>query len=151
MISIRPARRDEADTLTRIALAAKAHWGYPEHWMELWESQLTFSPAYFEENESWVAVIDRAPVGFYTLQEKDANAWLENLWVSPESIGKGVGKALFLHALELSRQKGFRILQLEADPNAAGFYEKMGMKRIGERRTEIECLPRVLPIMEIQL
>jgi ribosomal protein S18 acetylase RimI-like enzyme len=150
-LQIRPTEPDQAQTLSQIALSAKAHWGYPERWMQLWKPQLTFSPDYFEENESWVAEIDQAPVAFYTLLEKDGNAWIENLWVSPEAMGKGVGRRLFLHALDRSRQRGFENLRLEADPNAAGFYEKMGMKKIGEHRSEIEGQPRILPILEIQL
>ena len=113
--------------------------------------QLTFSPEYFEENESWAAEMDNVPIAFYTLLEKDGNAWVENLWVSPNYIGKGVGKHLFLHALERSRQRGYKIVRLEADPNALGFYEKMGMRKIGERVSEVEGQPRILPVMEIQL
>ena len=150
-IHIRRVSRKEAKTLTRIALSAKAHWSYPERWMEIWTSQLTFTPEYFEKNESWVAVDGTRLIAFYTLQEKNGNAWLENLWVLPEYIGKGVGKQLFLHAIELARQRGYQNLQLEADPNAAGFYEKMGMYQIGERRSEVEDQPRILPLMEIEL
>jgi ribosomal protein S18 acetylase RimI-like enzyme len=151
MMSIRRVLPDKAATLSQIALAAKRHWGYPERWMEIWKPQLTFSPEYFEENESWVAEINSAPIAFYTLLEKDGSAWIENLWVSPEYIGKGVGKRLFLHALELSRQRGYKKLQLEADPNAVGFYEKMGMKKIGEQVSEVEGQPRILPIMALKL
>jgi len=151
MISIRRVLPKEANTLTQIAIAAKAYWGYPERWMELWKPQLTFYPEYFEENESWVAEIDDTSIAFYTLLERDGGAWIENLWVSPEFIGKGVGKSLFLHALEQSRQRGYKSMQLEADPNALGFYEKMGMNKIGERVSEVEGQPRVLPIMELQL
>jgi len=151
MMSIRRVRPEEAATLSQIALAAKRHWGYPERWMEIWKPQLTFSPEYFEANESWVAEINNAPIAFYTLLEKDGNAWMDNLWVSPEFIGKGIGKRLFLHALELSRGRGDRKMQLEADPNAVGFYEKMGMQKVGERVSEVEGRPRVLPIMELEL
>lgn len=151
MISIRRIDPGEADTLTRIALAAKAYWGYPERWMEIWRPQLTFTPEYFAINENWTAVVEATPIGFYTLEEQHGNAWLENLWVLPEYIGKAVGKALFLHAAELSRQRGCRILQLEADPNAVGFYERMGMHKIRERHSEVDSQPRVLPIMEMRL
>ena len=150
-IHIRRALPEEADALTQIALSAKRHWGYPERWMEIWTPQLTFDPKYFEENESWVAFDDERPVAFYTLQEKNRNAWLENLWVLPEYIGKGVGKRLLLHAIRLARQRKYSNLQLEADPNAVGFYEKMGMHKISERYSEVENQPRGLPIMEIDL
>ena len=151
MISIRHVNPEEADTLTQIALSAKRHWGYPASWMEIWRPQLTFSPEYFDENESWVAEVNDQPIAFYTLRDKDKNAWIEDLWVLPEYMGQGVGKRLFLHALSRAREQGYRILQLEADPNAVGFYEKMGMSKIGERHSEVEGRPRILPIMELDL
>src|SRR5688500_13681994 len=142
-LRIRRALPAEADALTQIALSAKRHWGYPAHWMEVWMPQLTFSPDYFQENETWVAEVDH-PIAFYTLQERDGNAWIENLWVLPKHIGQGIGKRLFLHAMSRSREMGYKILQLEADPNAAAFYEKMGMHKIGERHSQIEGQPRRL-------
>lgn len=151
ILHIRRTSPKEADALSRIALAAKAYWGYPENWMEIWKPQLTFSPEYFAENESWVAEMDGNPIAFYTLWDKDGIAWIENLWVLPEYIGRGVGMQLFDHAVELARRSGHKILQLEADPNAVGFYEKMGMRKIGERRSEVDGQPRTLPIMEMIL
>lgn len=150
-IQILPAKPEQAQALTQIALAAKAYWGYPKRWMEQWKPQLTFTSDYFEENESWVAELNGSSVAFYTLLEQDGNAWIENLWVIPDLIGKGVGKCLFLHALDISRQRGFTKLKLEADPNAVGFYEKMGMYKISERQYELDGQPRILPMMEINL
>jgi ribosomal protein S18 acetylase RimI-like enzyme len=150
-IQIRRALPEEAGVLSQIAFSAKAYWGYPMRWMEIWKPQLTFSPEYFEQNESWVAVTKDNPIAFCTLQEKAGSAWIEDLWVSPESIGQGVGKRLFLYAVELARRRGYQTLKLEADPNAVGFYEKMGMYQIGERHSEVENQPRILPIMELKL
>jgi len=120
-------------------------------WMEIWKPQLTFSIEYFEENESWVAELNNTPIAFYTLQDRDGKAWIENLWVLPEYIGQGIGGQLFLHAVKLASQRGYKALQLDADPNAIGFYEKMGMHKIGERQSEIEGQPRVLSVMEMVL
>ncbi len=151
MISIRRVNPSEAGTLTQIALSAKRHWGYPARWMELWTPELTFNFAYFENNESWAAELGGQPVAFFTLIDKDGVAWLENLWVMPDFIGQGIGKRLFLHACEQARLRGYTIMQLEADPNAAGFYEKMGMRQFSERRYELDGQPRVLPLMELKL
>ncbi len=150
-ISIRLAKPQEADVLSQIAIAAKGHWNYPQHWMELWRPQLTFAIEYFEQYESWLAEAEGMPIAFYTLQDRDAIAWLDNLFVMPTYIGKGVGKQLFLHAVEVARGRGYKILQLEAEPNAIGFYEKMGMHRIGEHQYELDGQPRILPIMEMSL
>jgi GNAT superfamily N-acetyltransferase len=151
MISIHRPTPQQANDLSNIAFVAKAHWGYPQHWMEMWKPQLTFTSGYFRENESWVALADQVPVGFYTLLEKGANAWVENLWVLPDHMGKGIGKALFHHAIDQASRRGYKTLQLEADPHAAGFYEKMGMYKISERQYEIDGQPRILPIMEMKL
>jgi len=150
-LQIRRVVPQDAAALSQIAFTAKGHWGYPERWLKIWKPQLTFDPEYFERNESWVAEKDGHPIAFYTLQEKDGKAWIENLWVSPEFIGKGVGKSLFLHAKKLAYQLNYQILQLEADPNAAGFYERMGMYKIGERHAVVDGQPRILPIMEMKL
>jgi hypothetical protein len=60
-------------------------------------------------------------------------------------------QSLFLHALEFARQQAYKTLQLEADPNAVGFYEKMGMYKICEHQSEVNGQPRALPIMEMHL
>src|SRR5512140_3712049 len=104
MISIRRVNPSEAGDLTQIALNAKRHWGYPEHWMELWKPELTFDAGYFEANESWAAEVDGQPVAFYTLLDKEGMAWLENLWVRPEFMSNGFGRMLFHHALQLARR-----------------------------------------------
>jgi ribosomal protein S18 acetylase RimI-like enzyme len=151
MVTIQRASPEQASQLTRIALAAKAHWGYPERWMELWKPQLTMHPEYMRENECWVALVDEAVVGFYTLEKRKEIGWLENLWVLPDYMGAGVGRALFRHAVERARQARLKSLQLEADPHAVGFYERMRMRRIGERRYDMEGQRRILPIMQMEL
>jgi ribosomal protein S18 acetylase RimI-like enzyme len=151
MISIRRAKPEEADILSQIAIAAKGHWNYPKPWMQLWIPQLTFAPAYFEEHEGWAAELEGEVIAFYTLEERNGNAWLENIWVLPRYIGQGVGKELFMHGLARARELGYKTLRLEAEPNAIGFYEKMGMRKIGQRQYELDGQLRILPIMEIQL
>jgi ribosomal protein S18 acetylase RimI-like enzyme len=151
MITIRRAIPADADSLTLIAISAKRHWNYPERWIEIWIPELAFTPDYCEENESWVSIDGNKSLAFYTLKDNDGIAWLENLWVLPEYIGRGVGKELFLHAIDLAGRRGYKTLQLDADPNAIGFYEKMGMKKVGERHSEVDGQARILPIMEIEL
>lgn len=150
-ILIRRTLPEEAEALSEIAFSAKAYWGYPIHWMGMWKPQLTFSADYLRENESWTAEMDGGLIAFYTLQEKDGNPWIENLWVLPRYIGEGIGKQLFAHAISRSRELGYSKLQLEADPNAAGFYEKLGMVKIGEHHYPMESHDRILPVMEIML
>lgn len=146
-----PAQPSHADILTQITIAAKRHWNYPEGWMQLWLPALTISAEYIFTNETWMAVIDDQPVAYYSLKQAGDELWLDNLWVLPEYMGKGIGKELFNHALERSRQRDASLLKIEADPNAESFYKRMGAGRVGEHRSEVDGQPRILPIMEVRL
>ncbi len=64
------AEISDAAALSAIAWAAKAHWGYPPHWMEEWRDLLTITPGFIARNETFAALIDRQPVGFYALAEE---------------------------------------------------------------------------------
>jgi GNAT superfamily N-acetyltransferase len=112
----------DADALTEIAHAAKRHWGYPEHWIESWRDILTMRPQFIAENMTYCAKEDGA-------------------------ISRGVGRALFQHAVELAKKPGHHEIKIEAEPNAAGSYERMGAKRIGTSVTEIEGQVRELPLL----
>jgi len=150
-IEIRRALPEEAETLTAIAIAAKAHWGYPASWMRIWKPELTYHPADVERSDIWAAILDNSLIGFYTLRERDGNAWLEDLWVIPAQMGNGVGRALFDHARRLSKERGYQFMRWESDPNAVGFYLKMGAHQTGERHSNVEGQPRILPIMELNV
>ena len=146
---IKPASVDEAAELTTIALEAKRYWGYPEHWIKHWEKDLTISPEFIRDNHVFVAEADGEIRGFYALCVSGKKAELEHMWVTPASIGTGIGKELFLDAMERAAALDVRDVELTADPNAAGFYERMGASRIGETDSAIDGLPRKLPRLKI--
>jgi GNAT superfamily N-acetyltransferase len=120
-MQITPAKPEDAATLTGIAFAAKRHWGYPDRWMERWRSVLTVKPEFIVSHETYAAVVDGQPVGFYALGRKDSRLDLLHMWVLPAWMGQGIGRALFHHALERTRALGFQELEIESDPNAEGF------------------------------
>ena len=147
---IRQASVDEAATLTQIALDAKRHWGYPEHWITHWEADLTISPDFIRDNHVYVAEDDGQLRGFYALCVADQKAELEHMWVTPACIGTGIGKELFLDAMERAATLDVSAVELSADPNAAGFYQRMGATQIGETESTIDGQTRKLPRMTIE-
>jgi len=163
-IRVTRARPEQAARLTQIAHAAKSYWGYPSQWIELWHNQLTITAAYITEHEVYVAVddTDGAALGFYALgglakqtghpqrgaeQPDGPLLTLEHLWVQPRSLRAGVGRCLFEHAVARAAELGARRIEIESDPNAEGFYQKMGAETVGEVTYELEGLPRSLPLM----
>jgi GNAT superfamily N-acetyltransferase len=151
MISVKRAIPEQASILTNIALCAKRYWGYPERWIEIWTPQLTITPEFIAAAEVWVAEVSEEPVGFYALTFSDERAALEHFWIQPENMGHGIGRRLFEHALSRSRGKNCAVLEIESDPNAQGFYERMGASEVGERVAKVDGQPRILPVMEVNL
>jgi GNAT superfamily N-acetyltransferase len=119
--------------------------------MERWREGLTIAPQFVEGNEVYAAVAEGEPVGFYALVGEGPRIVLEHLWVLPERMGSGVGRALFEHALERAAPLGAETLGIEADPNAEGFYRRMGARRVGEISYELDGRERVLPLLVMDL
>ena len=99
-MTIRRALLEDATTLTQIALEASTSRGYPEHWIKYWESDLTISPEFIRDHDVYVAEDNGQIQGFYALAAAGQKAELEHMWVTPEVAGTGVGKELFLDAME---------------------------------------------------
>lgn len=145
------AAPQDAPTLSALAWRAKRHWGYPEEWMELWKAELAISPEYIETHEV-VKIMDGViTAGFYALQYHKKYRCMEigHFWIDPDHIGRGLGRRAFEHLLDKLRRKGERRLIIEADPYAAGFYEKMGAVQI--ERLESSITGRYLPVFELTL
>jgi GNAT superfamily N-acetyltransferase len=152
LVTIRPAVSADAEALTALALAGKGHWGYPESWLEAWRESLTITPAYLAANV--VLCAEDAPgriVGFYSLEREGAHLRLENLFLAPSHIGGGLGRQLFEHAVRTARTLGATELRLDADPNAEGFYLRMGAERIGETRSNRTGTERIIPLLRYPL
>jgi GNAT superfamily N-acetyltransferase len=145
------AEGGQAGELTQIAQTAKRYWGYPEAWMEAWRPLLTITLEQIAAWQVYRAVQAGETLGFYALAGRGQDCILEHLWVKPQVIGKGVGRALFEHAVEKARELGASRLEIESDPHAEGFYRKMGAKRSGEHLTHVLGEPRFLPVLVVDL
>jgi GNAT superfamily N-acetyltransferase len=151
-VTIRPAAPADAEALTALALAGKRYWGYPDAWIEAWRGLLTRTPDYVAANEVHCAEDDTGRlVGYYAL-EPDGGRWrLEDFFLSPSAIGQGLGRRLFAHAVQAARALGAAELLIESDPNAEGFYLRMGAQRIGEAVSRLTGEARVIPLLRYAL
>jgi GNAT superfamily N-acetyltransferase len=149
-MSIRRALPEEANSLTRIAQSAKQHWGYPEHWIKHWEPDLTITEDFIRNNHVYVAESSGDICGFYALCVSGAKAELEHMWVAPPYIGTGIGKELFLDAMNRSTAMRIRQVEITSDPNAVGFYKRMGAQQVGEVVSKIDDQLRELPRLKIE-
>ena len=147
---IRRARTSESDSLSALAERSKQHWGYDTAFMDLVRDAMTLRPEDIDRHEVWVLEsLSGGPIGYHRVITGDP-AELEDLWVEPSAIGAGAGRRLFEHALQVARTGGASALEIDADPHAVGFYERMGAVRIGE--TASKLIPgRMLPRLRIPI
>ena len=146
---VRLAKPEEAVVLTDLAHESKRHWGYPDNWISHWKDALTITPEYIEANQVFVAEDDERIIGFYALVVSGNRAELDHMWVSPDHMGTGVGKSLFVHAMRSAKGQNLSEVEILSDPNAEGFYQKMGAYRTGESVSEVDGQSRVLPRLTI--
>ena len=134
--TIRPGRSDEGDRLKEIAIDAKGFWGYEPAKVRDWADRGDFTDETLAALTVFVAESGGRVIAWSSVAEKVERAWLADLWVEPDWIGKGVGSALFRHSALYARQIGARGLEWEAEPNALGFYEKMGARHLRDGTSE---------------
>ena len=125
MISLRPARPDEAAFLTDLCLRSKASWGYTEDFMAVCRSEATITPEIVEGSPVMVAEKDGRVAGVAQLVVRDSVAELDK-FVEPESLKSGIGRALLDWAKAEAYGTGAAVLLVEADPYAADFYRRCG-------------------------
>ena len=59
---------------------------------------------------------------------------LLKLFVEPSALGSGTGKALLVWAIDVAKKLGATRLTIDADPDAAPFYRRMGLTMLAKRR-----------------
>ena len=142
---------EDAAPLSALALRAKGHWGYPEQWLAAWKPELTLSPADIDGMHVHVARWGGRIAGFYALQGRGATLSLEHFWVDPVDMGRGIGRALLRHALKHAAYHGAKHVDIESDPNAEGFYLRLGARRVGWRSRPVAGTARKLPLLLIDV
>jgi GNAT superfamily N-acetyltransferase len=130
---LRPAAPDDYERVRELTFESKAHWGYDRDFVRRWAEGLGFE----DEEEPWVVELDGAIVAWAGLvPPADGVAVLDDLWVDPAAIGRGLGSRLFRLAADRARELGAERLEWGAEPNAVGFYEKLGGPKLRDHVTE---------------
>ena len=73
----------------------------------------------------------------------------EHVGFEPSVMGRGIGRQVLRKALGLGQQSERITFRAESDPNATGFYERMGARRAAQGVTLLESQTRGLPILEL--
>lgn len=146
---VREASTSDSGVLTDISFASKQYWNYPNEYFEIWKDELTISPSYIQNNVVYVAEVRERAIGYVSLVELEnefsagnivvnKGFCLEHIFILPEYIGKGIGSRLIAFLKERCKEMKIDRVSIFSDPNAKGFYDKLGAYYLGEVSSNIE-------------
>ena len=143
--SIRDARPDEALSLEALQRRSSDVW-------EEYRAQLAANPDAIEPPQRAIAdgrvrvAVDALGrlLGFsVVLPIRGGRCELDDLFVEPDSMGRGVGRLLVTDVAERSATAGASHVEVIANPNALGFYERLGFEITGQASTRFGDAPRM--------
>jgi ribosomal protein S18 acetylase RimI-like enzyme len=104
---------------------------------------LQLSDLAVREGRTRIAVAVGAIVGFATGLGAGDTVEIEDLFVDPEWMGQGIGRALVRDLIAIARRGGARRVEVTANQHALAFYEKAGFVVGHEVETRFGPAPRM--------
>ena len=108
---------------------------HPEH--------LVLEPEGLAEGRTHVAEEGGSVVGFATWAETDGGMELEDLFVDPNWMRRGIATALVTRIVDVLRSRGADTLEVTASPDALAFYRAAGFVDIGVTQTTFGSAPQL--------
>jgi ribosomal protein S18 acetylase RimI-like enzyme len=105
---------------------------------------LILGPEGLAEGRTHVAEEDGSVVGFATWAETVGTIELEDLFVDPDYMRRGIATALVNCIAEILRARGAERLEVTANPHAMGFYRAAGFTDCGVAETNFGAAPRLV-------
>jgi ribosomal protein S18 acetylase RimI-like enzyme len=144
-VSIRDARPDEAPALEALQRRSADVW--EEYRAELMTHPDAIEPPHqaIAERRARVATdASRAILGFsVVLPVENRRCELDDLFVEPRRMGQGIGRALVRDLAERAQAAGAQYVDVIANPNAVGFYGRVGFELSGHASTRFGSAPRM--------
>ncbi|GHB36290.1 N-acetyltransferase [Pseudovibrio japonicus] len=136
--------------MNEVILAAKRHWGYPEEMITAWLPDLLVDEGVLASRRFWTLEDEGRIAGVFSISvNKELCCELEDFWVLPQFMGQGAGRMMFGFVQDWLQTRQLSELMIVADPNAKGFYERMGAVMVGSQPSVPEG--RQLPVMRYAL
>ena len=127
----------EYATLTDLCMRSKAVWGYTPEMLEAFRAELTVSE---EDAATDVIVVADDIRGIAGVVQVAIDG-------EPMRLGEGTGQMMYVWACRVAQDAGATDLVIDCDPDAKGFYLRMGAEQDGEAESPSisgRMLPRLV-------
>lgn len=144
MVRIRHAEATEAPALEALQRRSSDVWAEYREQLAAHPEAIELPQAFIDNG--WVRVAlddDETLTGFsVVIPGDDRVPELDGLFVEPEHMGRGVGRALVEDAAARAGHQGAERIEVTAGP-AQGFYERVGFQVIGPAQTRFGTAVRM--------
>lgn len=137
MWKIRSASSKEDEILTSIAAESEAYWGYDEEFMEIYKIIYNVTSEIISENLAYVLEDEGDIIGFYVVIQEAYLGEVEYFYIKPRYMGKGYGRIMWEHMIDLCESFGILEIELVTSPQAKEFYINMGAVVVREVLSQV--------------
>jgi GNAT superfamily N-acetyltransferase len=133
---LRDAHPAEREYLEELQRRASLMWEEDRPFLLANPDAIELPAGHIAEGRVRVAEDAGKPAGFSVLVERADAGVLESLFVEPGQWGRGIGRRLVEDATARARAAGLPTLEVVANGNALGFYQRLGFAVCGEAQTQ---------------
>ncbi|WP_291576359.1 GNAT family N-acetyltransferase [Clostridium sp. UBA4548] len=144
MISMNPASSCDCEELTNLAIRSEAYWGYDSNYMDRFKEIYKVDKEFINNNPTYIIKENEDIVGSYGILISEEESALEYFFIEPKYIGKGYGRLLWNHAIDICKRLNIKEFEIVTSPQAKEFYIKMGAKYQGEIESLV-AKERIIP------
>jgi GNAT superfamily N-acetyltransferase len=138
--------------IRREAILAQCRGSYSEEDLDIWTSgRMPEAFAKRVADDFYIAEVDDRIVGTGMIDL--ASGKIDAIFVLPDQMGQGVGRALMDHLECLALEAGLTSIHLDSTLNAATFYRRLGFAgdKLSTYRSSLgvtlTCIPMVKPLI----
>jgi ribosomal protein S18 acetylase RimI-like enzyme len=145
---IRDAAASERAILEELQRRSSDIWEEHREQLAAHPDAIEFRQHFIDNGWTRVAALDDdTPVGFaVVIPGGGRRVELDGLFVEPEEMRRGIGRALVDDACRRARDEGAAVVEVTAGP-AQGFYEKVGFEVVGTVETRFAPAVRMRRVL----
>lgn len=138
----RRATEDDTKAIVDLVSSVLLEYGLPVE-LKSTDSDLFDTKTHYKEGYFGVITKEDNIVATYGITPIDAHATeIRKMYALPNARGKGLGKWMVNHLIQLSKENNYKFVELETSSllkEAVGLYEHMGFEEIKSENKTLRC------------
>lgn len=94
--NIKLATETDLEIINHILRLSKSYWGYDKQFMDRFMNEFRITPEHLHQSKTYLFYVDEKLAGYFGfILTNDGQLELDNFFLYPDYIGKGLGRRLW--------------------------------------------------------